>query len=794
MTGPTRPAVTAGLWARPAGRTLGPQRTWVRLPLALVVTLACILGGTRPGLAQSTEATPPVPTITVSGYWDGGLPASWSAYTAVVKNMGKEGFGGELFIGPADAATTGPARPPAAPLVGAARHRTPLALGPGEERRISAVLVVSPVSYAAQVRDHGGRLVSATEPRPLAATPGEAIGLLSDSVSGRGLFLSGAGSSVALSERFRSARDFPSATALLRGLAAVVIADFDSATLSPGQHDALRGFLNLGGSLVVAGGAAWERTVRPLPEDLAPLRPTATAPASLAPMADLAAVPGDATVTAATGALVGGRTVLQGAEQIPLLVEKDYGAGRVVQLAFDPLVDLATPASRTLAGLARDHALTRAGVGGTAPGPTGPVAVGADDFQAVVDPPVREPAGLVPLALVLGLYAVVLGPAAYLVVRRRRAGALWAVTPVLAVGVAVTAWAAALPLGPAAVDHQVQVQRQAVGGTLLVDSWHRLLPAGSGDTEVGLGPDTLAWVEPRPTGRPLGLPPLVAPLVAGEPVGGDDGPSTVRREDRARIGFGRWPVWAGRTVRTSTVTRQPPVLEADLRVEGGMVVGRVSNRGNAPVRELRLQAPDGTGAAVASALGPGQEQQVRVALAPPGRPAAAPSAAPGSAEALRDLVRSRLVARPGEVDLVGLVPARPVLQVGGSTPTTRSQAVLVATARLQADAAELGAAGLGAPRLVCACGVAGPLVSEVQLPPGAPGPLVVSAPPAGENPPADAVEVFHWPSRAWRSLPGAVGLPGPAALESGDLEGGIVRLRVRSPTLVSAVRVVPAGT
>lgn len=70
-----------------------------------------------------------------------------------------------------------------------------------------------------------------------------------------------------MSERFGSARDFPADVAGLRGLAAVMIADFDSASLAPEQLDALRAFFDLGGNLVVAGGAAWERTVVPLTDD-----------------------------------------------------------------------------------------------------------------------------------------------------------------------------------------------------------------------------------------------------------------------------------------------------------------------------------------------------------------------------------------------------------------------------------------------------------------------------------------------------------------------------------------------
>lgn len=787
-------------------RSPGPHRHARRATpfiVVLAVALAWALAATPPALAQSTASVPPVPTVTVFASWEGGGPASWSAYTAVVKNIGDVAFSGRLDIGPAEVDETaaggtapgahggqGPEGPARGRVIGAAHHRSPLSLDPGEERRVSALLVVSPVAYRAEVRSHDGRLMARTEPKELAADTGETVALLSDSAPGRGFLLTGARPTVTRTERFRSAGDFPSSAGFLRGLGAVVIADFDSATLSPDQLDALRGFLHLGGSLVVAGGAAWERTVRPLPEDLTPLRPSATAIASLTPMAELAASPGDARVTVSTGDIVGGRTVLEGVERIPLMVEKDYGAGRIVQLAFDPLADLAAPASRTLAMLARDYALARAGVGASdRPAQASAPSTGRDAFLAILDAPKREPVPLAPLALILVLYSLLVGPAAYLGGRRRsHTRALWSVAPALAVGLATLTWVASFPLQPGAVDHQLQVQRQGSGGTLLVDSWHRLLPPRSGDTEVALGPDVLAWVEPWPADRPMRLPPLVGPLVAGQPVGGDDGSSTLREDGPTQLDFGRWPVWGGRTVRTSSVVRQPPILEGELRFEDGLVLGRVNNRSDAPVHRLQVHAPDGGRADVAATLEPGQSIEVRLRLGSP--PPTAP-AAPGSASALADLVANRLVARPGELDLVGLVPARPVLQVGDSSPRTRAEAVLVTTVRLQA--ADTVAAGLGVPRLVCACGDRGPLVYEVQLPPGPAGPVDVRAVPAVEVPPGGAVEVFHWPSGAWRTRPGALGLSGSARLEAGDFDRGLVRLRVRAPDAVSALRVVSAA-
>src|SRR5207237_8739109 len=71
-----------------------------------------------------------------------------------------------------------------------------------------------------------------------------------------------------------SASEFPASATLLGGYAAVVIDQFDSQTLSGAQLQAIRDFVGLGGTLVVAAGPSWRESLAPLPVDVQPIRPS----------------------------------------------------------------------------------------------------------------------------------------------------------------------------------------------------------------------------------------------------------------------------------------------------------------------------------------------------------------------------------------------------------------------------------------------------------------------------------------------------------------------------------------
>src|SRR5215831_1849985 len=232
---------------------------------------------------------------------------------------------------------------------------------------------------------------------------------------------------------FNSAREFPTSPLLLAGYTTVVIEQFDSASLSQTQVQALRDFVGFGGTLVVAGGSDWRRSVAPLPAELLPIRPQSTATVSLAPLAALSGATVDArAVPAATGSLASGaRSLLDSADGAPLVAELTYGAGKVLELAYDPSGD--GTGQTPYATLGWTQALGRSIEQVPGSGPMATSMLGPDPgFTALL--PSAGDAPLPPLWLVgvvLLAYVLIAGPLGYLLARRRlgRPALFWAAVP-----------------------------------------------------------------------------------------------------------------------------------------------------------------------------------------------------------------------------------------------------------------------------------------------------------------------------------------------------------------------------
>lgn len=117
------------------------------------------------------------------------------------------------------------------------------------------------------------------------------------------------------------------------------ISGVDTGRLTAAQRQALADWVSGGGRLVVTGGPAWRQTTAGLP-DLLPLIPQGER--SLPSLAALSAYStlgqdlpdGEAVVT--VGGLAPGAQVLLEQDNVPLVLSRQHGAGRVYFLAFDP--------------------------------------------------------------------------------------------------------------------------------------------------------------------------------------------------------------------------------------------------------------------------------------------------------------------------------------------------------------------------------------------------------------------------------------------------------------------------
>ncbi|HEX8234353.1 MAG TPA: hypothetical protein VF600_00190 [Abditibacteriaceae bacterium] len=129
----------------------------------------------------------------------------------------------------------------------------------------------------------------------------------------------------------------------------VVLQDFPHAALGPEQISALRGYVAAGGTLLVPGGANWQRLAQSPLTDMWPLTPTSSVAISNAQVQQIVGryLPssgalsgadrlGGAPVLVTRGALRPDARVLGAMAGEPLLLARDMGAGRVLFLTADP--------------------------------------------------------------------------------------------------------------------------------------------------------------------------------------------------------------------------------------------------------------------------------------------------------------------------------------------------------------------------------------------------------------------------------------------------------------------------
>jgi hypothetical protein len=340
----------------------------------------------------------------------------------------------------------------------------------------------------------------------------------------------------------------PALAAALGAFRAVTIDQADTSTLSPAQGQALEGYVDAGGTLVVAGGLGWRGAVAGLPAGLLPGHPTGTVGAmalpGLASLMGTAPVPGPVPVDRIDVSGGAAETMTQGTA--PLVLEQDRGSGHVVLLAFDPsAAPLATwagaPAllSRLFAPAYRsggyDTSLPYAEGGGVFPvAPSGaPPSVVAslggnfDSGAALMSPgtavnvltgylgqapALARPPAVGFLALLLFGYIFVVGIVLVAVVSRaRRRVLVWAVVPALAIAAVLTASVTGIGGGSSPVVQEVRVAQLPPGGHLaqvvsmgLVQLPHggsRRIELSSLPTEVQQQADGLTLIGPGLVGN-----------------------------------------------------------------------------------------------------------------------------------------------------------------------------------------------------------------------------------------------------------------------------------------------------
>jgi len=387
--------------------------------------------------------------------------------------------------------------------------------------------------------------------------------------------------------------DLPERVEAWSTLDRLVWQDVDSGALSSAQLAAMRGWVAAGGRLVIAGGTTGIDSVAALPDEILPYRPTGTIdvdPAVLAPL--LGAIPDDATpVPAMAGELARGRVLATSGDRV-VAAETPFGSGSVTLLGFDPASAWIAGIDSLAGDLWRRFLPPRGGSATPALSEDGSLVSAVQNLPSLALPPIG---GL--LVLLLG-YIVLVGPVNYLVLRwlDRREWA-WVTIPALIVVFTVGAFGFGSALrGSDLIVHEVAIVRGAPGTSDAV-----------AQSYLGLFSPTRSTYQVAVPGGAL----LSAP-VSGDFFGGDTtGPLDVIQGDPAyvrdlQIGFGSL-----RTVRAEAPTRGP-VIEADLRVENGRLVGAVRNQSDRTLDNPAVVL--GASAVVLPDLAPGAQQSVDLQL------------------------------------------------------------------------------------------------------------------------------------------------------------------------------------
>jgi hypothetical protein len=223
--------------------------------------------------------------------------------------------------------------------------------------------------------------------------------------------------------------DFPARFQGLGMLDTIIISDVDTSVLSREQRDALRAWVDLGGVLIVAGGAGWQKTAAGL-GGLLPLAPSGeqTIP-NLAALSGYARStdPLDTPTVIATGELHAEAEVIVEQDGLPLVAARPLGFGAVIYLAADPALE----PLRAWGGMEQVYSNLLTGI----PAPPG-WSGGFKDWDAADNALANVPGlALPPFWLVCGfllIYVVLIGPVNYLVLRALKMREMaWVSIPVI---------------------------------------------------------------------------------------------------------------------------------------------------------------------------------------------------------------------------------------------------------------------------------------------------------------------------------------------------------------------------
>jgi hypothetical protein len=354
-----------------------------------------------------------------------------------------------------------------------------------------------------------------------------------------------------------SPEDLPGRVEAWSALDRVVWQDIDADRLSPGQLEALRGWVAGGGRLVIVGGTTGPRALAAFPDSLLPYRPVTTTDVPAASLSGiLGALPAGATqLPALSGELIDGRVLATVGGQV-VAAERAYGSGEVTLLGIDPTASWIVD-SKTAQGLWR-RLLPARSSGSLTFADDSMLVNAVSQLPSLALPPIGG------LIVLLAAYILLIGPINYLVLRRldRREWA-WLTMPILVVLFTVGAYGFGTALrGNDVIVNEVAIVHGAAGAT-----------DGTGQIYLGVFSPSRGQYQLKVPGGALLSAPINGDVFGGTGAAGQldvlqGDPARVRNLD---VGFGSL-----RTIRAETAV-SVPLVETDLRLEDGRLKGTVKN-------------------------------------------------------------------------------------------------------------------------------------------------------------------------------------------------------------------------
>ncbi len=384
--------------------------------------------------------------------------------------------------------------------------------------------------------------------------------------------------------------DLPTRIEAWSALDRLVWQDVDAATLSSEQLTALRGWLALGGRLVIVGGTGGIGSLGGFPDDILPYRPTSTVDVAATSLASLigTAPAGASDIPAMAGDLVRGRALATSGDRV-VAAQAAYGSGSVTILGIDPTVGWVSQATAS-------RSLWPALIPARSEG-----SVGMTDDSQIVSAVSNLPSLALPplggLLLLLFGYIALIGPVNYLILRRldRREWA-WITMPILIVGFALGAYAFGSALrGSSIIVNEVGIVRGAPDAT-------------EGSAQVYLGvfsPARGTYQVSVPGGALLSSP------ISGDVFGGTSASLDVIQGDPSRVRDLSVGFASLRTIRAESQAVVPKV-HAELALVDGTLKGTIRNDS-----AVKLEKPAivlGGNVKVLKDLSPGEQVDVTLPI------------------------------------------------------------------------------------------------------------------------------------------------------------------------------------